>query len=170
MITSKKAWYPQSCVRMPHIVLHVEGEGEVAQSCPTLCNPMDCSPPGSSVHGIFQARILEWVAISFSRRSSWPRDWTQVSRIVGRHFTIWAIREVLKEDFKDSSKKRQKIDTGWGGFLAHDSDSCSAHPTPRTSGNRPSPMGTGQPNDLPGQPQALSPSPPESQSWKPVLT
>ena len=48
----------------------------VAQSCPTLCNPRDCSPPGSSVHGILQARILEWVAIPFSRRSSWPRNWT----------------------------------------------------------------------------------------------
>ena len=55
---------------------------EVAQSCPTLCNPMDCRPPGSSIHGIFQGRILEWVAISFSRRSSRPRDWTQVSHIV----------------------------------------------------------------------------------------
>ena len=48
--------------------------GEVAQSCPTLCDPIDCSPPGSSVHGIFQARVLEWVAISFSRGSSQPRD------------------------------------------------------------------------------------------------
>ena len=47
----------------------------VTQSCPTLCD-LDCSPPGSSVHGILQARILEWVAISFSRGSSWPRDWT----------------------------------------------------------------------------------------------
>ena len=54
---------------------------------------MDCSPPGSSIHGIFQARVLEWVAISFSRGSSWPRDWTQVSHVVGRHFTIWATRE-----------------------------------------------------------------------------
>ena len=44
-----------------------------AQSCPTVCDPMDCSPPGSSVHGILQARTLEWVAISFSRASSWPR-------------------------------------------------------------------------------------------------
>ena len=42
----------------------------------TLCNPMNCSTPGSSVHGILQTRILEWVAISFSRESSWPRDWT----------------------------------------------------------------------------------------------
>ena len=66
---------------------------EVAQSCPTLCNPMDCSPPGFSVHGIFQARVLQWVAISFSRGSSWPRDWTQVSCIAGRFFTTWATRE-----------------------------------------------------------------------------
>ena len=66
-----------------------------AQSCPTLCDPMVCSLPGSSVPGILQARILEWVALSFSRRSSQPRDWTWVSRIVGRHFTIWATREVL---------------------------------------------------------------------------
>ena len=65
---------------------------EVAQSCPTLCDPVDCSPPGSSVHGILQARILEWVAISFSRGSSWPRDQTQVSRIAGRHFNLWATR------------------------------------------------------------------------------
>ena len=62
--------------------------------CPTLCDPMDCSPPGSSIHGIFQAWRLEWVAISFSRRSSWPRYWTQVSWIVGRCFTIWATKEV----------------------------------------------------------------------------
>ena len=55
---------------------------------------MDCSLPGSSVYGIFQTRVLEWVAISFSRGSSRPRDRTQVSCIVGRHFTIWATREV----------------------------------------------------------------------------
>ena len=52
---------------------------EVTQSCPTLCDPVDCSPPGSSVHGILQARILEWVAISFSREFSQPRDGTWVS-------------------------------------------------------------------------------------------
>ena len=51
----------------------LESESEVAQSCPTLCDPMDCSLPGSSVHGIFQARVLECVAISFSRASSRPR-------------------------------------------------------------------------------------------------
>ena len=70
-------------------------ESEVAQSCLTLCDPMDYSLLGSSVHGIFQGRVLEWVAISFSRVSSWPRDWTCVSHIVGRHLTIWATREAL---------------------------------------------------------------------------
>ena len=55
-----------------------------AQSCPTLWDPMDCSPPGSSVHGILQARILEWVAIPSSKGSSQPREQTQVSCIVGR--------------------------------------------------------------------------------------
>ena len=54
-----------------------EGEGKVSQSCPTLRDPTDCSPPGSSVHGIFQARVLEWVAISFSQGSSQPRDRTR---------------------------------------------------------------------------------------------
>ena len=71
-----------------------DSESEVAQSCLILCNPMDCSLRASSVHGTFQARILEWASISFSKRSSWPRDQTQVSRIVGRHFTFWATRQV----------------------------------------------------------------------------
>ena len=65
----------------------------VAQSCRTLCNSVDCSLPGFSVHGILQARILEWVTISFSRGSSRPRDRTQVSHIGGRHFNLWATRE-----------------------------------------------------------------------------
>ena len=69
---------------------------EVTQSCLTLCDPMDCSLPGSSVRGIFQARVLEWVAISFSRGSSQPRDQTQVSCIAGRCFTVWATREAYK--------------------------------------------------------------------------
>ena len=64
----------------------------VAQSCPALCNPMDCSLPHSSVHGILQARILEWVAIHFSKGSSWPRDRTQVSHTAVSFFTVWAIR------------------------------------------------------------------------------
>ena len=60
----------------------------VTQSCLTIYNPMDCSPPGSSAHGIFQARILEWVAISYSRGSSQLRDRTHLSCIAGRFFTI----------------------------------------------------------------------------------
>ena len=71
----------------------------VAQSCPTLCDPMDCSPPGSPVCGIFQARIQEWVAIPFSRGSSQPRDGAQVSWIAGRFFTIWATRKALAEEY-----------------------------------------------------------------------
>ena len=70
---------------------------EVTQSCPTLCDPMDFSLSGSSIHGIFQARILEWVSISFSRRSSWPRDWTLVSCIGGRCFTVWVTRKSMTQ-------------------------------------------------------------------------
>ena len=72
-------------------VMYSKVKVDGAQSCPTLCDPVDCSLPGSSVHGIFQARVLEWVAISFSRRSSQPRDRTQVSCVVGRFFTVSAI-------------------------------------------------------------------------------
>ena len=66
-----------------------------AQLCLTLCNPRDCSPPDSSVHGILQGRILECVAVPFSRGSSPLRNWTWVSCIAGRLFTFWAIREAL---------------------------------------------------------------------------
>ena len=59
-----------------------------------FATPWTCSPPGSSIHGILQARILEWIAISFSRGSPWPRDWTQASRIASRCFNLWATREV----------------------------------------------------------------------------
>ena len=70
-----------------------QSESEVTQSCPTLCDPMDCSLPRSSVHGIFQARVLEWVAISFSRGSSRPMDRIQVSHIVGRRFISQSLRK-----------------------------------------------------------------------------
>ena len=75
-------------------VLYVKSESE-SQSCPTLCDLMDCNLSGSSVHGILQARILEWVAYPFSKESSQPRNWTQVSCIAGRFFTSWATREAL---------------------------------------------------------------------------
>ena len=70
--------------------LQGESESEVAQSCLTLCDPMACSLPCFLVHGVFQARVLGWGTISYSRRSSRPRDWTRLSRIVGRSFTVWA--------------------------------------------------------------------------------
>ena len=83
-----KKWSPDLYLCNTHFSLEVKWS-EVARSCPTLCDLMDCSLPGS-IHGIFQARILEWVAISFSRGSSRPRDQTRVSCIAGRHFTVWA--------------------------------------------------------------------------------
>ena len=76
---------------------HRKKESEVAQSCPILCDPEDYSLPGSSVHGILQARILEWVTISFSRGSSRPRDRAQVSYIGGRRFNLWPTREARDE-------------------------------------------------------------------------
>ena len=68
-------------------------EVKVSQPYLTLCNPMDCSLSGSSVLGILQARMPKWAAVSFSRGSSQPRDWTQVSCIAGRFFTVWATRQ-----------------------------------------------------------------------------
>ena len=68
-------------------------ESEVSQSCPTLWAPMNWGPPRSSILGILQARILEWVAISFSRGTSGSGDRTQVSRIASRRFNLWATRE-----------------------------------------------------------------------------
>ena len=82
----------------------------VAPSCPTLCNPMDCSPPGSSVHGILQARTLEWVAMPFSRGSSWPTDHIQVSCIAGGFFTIQAMDQFRHNTF---IKPR-----GWGSTIS----------------------------------------------------
>ena len=71
---------------------------KVTQSCPTFCDRVDYT-----VLGILQARILEWVAFAFSRGSSQPRDWTQVSRIAGRFFTRWATREA--QIFENTSEK-----------------------------------------------------------------
>ena len=88
------------CICIPTGSKTSASENEVAQSCPTLCDPVDCSPPGSSAHGILQARLLEWVAISFSRGSSWPRNWIQVSR--GRRFNLWATREAQESEVAQS--------------------------------------------------------------------
>ena len=87
---------------------------EVAQSCPTLCDLMEYSLPGSSLHGILQARVLEWVAISFSRVSSQPRDRTLGSRIPGRGFNLWSTREGQSYIILD--QKTMSIET-WLEFL-----------------------------------------------------
>ena len=103
--TSEKRWCQFTCCSPPDIQpssllaghglvpAHGPGVVTVAQSCLTLCNPLDYSLPGSSVPWILQVRILEWIAIPFSRVSSQPRDWTQVSCIAGGFFTLWATRE-----------------------------------------------------------------------------
>ena len=82
---------------------------EVAQSCPTLCDPMDCSLPGSSVHWICQARVLQWVAISFSRRSFQPRDWTQVSCTV-----VQGIKKHMVTQRDGTGRERS---SGWGTLV-----------------------------------------------------
>ena len=69
----------------------------VSQSCPTLCDLVYRSLPGSSVYGILQARVLEWVVTPFSRGSFQPRDWTQVSHITGTLFTTWVINTILSK-------------------------------------------------------------------------
>ena len=79
-------WFKSCCQTCVH--------AQSLQSCPTLCYPMDCSPPGSSTHEVSQARILEWVAISFSRGSSLPRNRTQLSSIADRLVTISVTREL----------------------------------------------------------------------------
>ena len=108
-------------------LLESESESEVAQSCPTLCDPVDCSPPGSSIHGILQARILEWVAISFSRGSSQPRDRTHVSRIAGRHVNLWATREGTRP-FRTNTQKRCPFIIGdWNAEVG-------SHETPGVTG------------------------------------
>ena len=91
------------------------------KSCPTLQH-VDCSSPSSSIHGILQARILKWVAISFSRGSSQPRDQTQVSHIAGRRFNLCTTREAFKcknpstniKDFKGGKEARLKEERGGG--------------------------------------------------------
>ena len=103
----KAKWLSEEALQIA--VNRRESESEVAQSCPTLWDPMDCSPPGFSIHGILQARILEWVAISFSRESSQPRDGTQVSCITGRCFNLWATREAGIDKIYSKSWKEKNL-------------------------------------------------------------
>ena len=90
----RQCWYSlQFTIKDHQMLLVLCALCSVTQSCPTLYDPMDCSLPGSSVHGILQARILERVAMPSSRGSSQPQDRTQVSHIAGRFFNVWATRE-----------------------------------------------------------------------------
>ena len=93
LLFMEHSWLPYGILIDPVLLLYL-----VAQSCLTLCDPMNCSLPGSTVHGIFQAKVLEWIAISFSGVSSWPRDQTHgscVSCIAGEFLTCWAIGEAI---------------------------------------------------------------------------
>ena len=85
---------------------------------------MDCSLSGSSIPGIFQARVLEWVAISFSRGSSQPGDWTQVSHIVGRRFTVWATREAYSGEEPNCQCKGHRFDP-WPRNIPHATEQLS---------------------------------------------
>ena len=101
---SHSTWWEWSRVL---VICEVVG-GLVAKSCLSLCDPMDCSLPGSSALGILQPRILEWVAVSFSRGSFQPMNWSQVSCIVGRSFTNWAMREIIWEQVQLFSLCKQR--------------------------------------------------------------
>ena len=102
---------------------------KAAQSCPTLCDPMDCSPPGSSVHGILLARILEWVSIPFSRGSFQTRDWTCISCTA-----VWATRVLpiesrkqnywvrVPSQFLERQTTSTRLQNGWYGRV------CVTHP------------------------------------------
>ena len=121
------------------------------QTCPTLCNPLDCSPPGSFVHEILQERIWEWVAVPFSKGSSGPKDWTQVSCIAGRFFAIWTTlrqyngplghlsrfellitfrNQIPWAVFKGCSESGEKQKTGWARNRGHICKGLSARLTP----------------------------------------
>ena len=78
---------------------------------------MDCSPPGSTVHRILQARILEWVIISFSRGSSRPRDRTGVSYIAGRLFTVWTTRKALPRQRREASISLASTPSLFSGWI-----------------------------------------------------
>ena len=94
-----------------------------AQSCPTFCNPMDCGLPGSSVHGILQTRILEWIAIPFSGGAFWPRDRTQVLFIAGRFFTVWATGKITLS-LAPVYSFELKAQKWWPGFAIKNDEWC----------------------------------------------
>ena len=102
-----------------------ESQREAAQSCPPLYDPMDCNPPGFSILEISQARVLEWVVISFSRGSSPPRDRTWVSLIAGKLFTVWATREA-----KASTRSRGRLGGRAVAVKTHEVKKGARRPSP----------------------------------------
>ena len=116
MVSNKKLTH-LSALLLVYVRMACVHAGSVLQSCSTLCNPIDCSPPGSSVRGILEAGILEWVAMSFSRGSSWYRDRTHVSCLscVGRWilFISWATWETQEGiyvlNIQDSAVRIDKL-------------------------------------------------------------
>ena len=119
------------CPLPPTSPLKVKSKSIVTQSCPTLFNPMDCSPPAFSVSGILRAGILEWVAMPSSRGSSRPRDQTQVSRMAGRFFTIGATPLGFHR-VSDLSSLRHTADSHWPFYLwsfTRFHAALSVHPT-----------------------------------------
>ena len=115
----------------------------VTQLCLALCDPMDCSPPGSSVHGIFQVRILEWVAISYFRGSSWPRDQTDVSCVSGTgrqilyHCTAWvALSQQLLSSplfrWRNWGTERLKTSPRWHSKWGSELEFKPWKPSPKT--------------------------------------
>ena len=102
-----------------------ESESEVAQLCPILCDPMDCSPPDSSIHEIFQTRALQWVAIFFSSWSFWPRDRTWVSCIAARLFTSVLEEELNIHWLVVFYRQKASEQYQWSLFLEGLRGSCS---------------------------------------------
>ena len=162
-------WRVQTTSALFYALLHA---CVVAQSCPALSNPMDCSPPSSSVHGILQTRILEWVAIPSSRGSSRPRDWTHVSCVsctAGGFFTCWAIREAalcLLVHIYCGLIIVVVVDCHWAGTILEDAaprvgTEISCHPSSMTKSNQ----HHGPPFSFQDKVRALEERPRQRRTW-----
>ena len=108
-----------------HIYIYVyEVKVLVVQLCLTFCDPMNCSLPSSSVHGILQVRMLEWIAMPFSKGSSLPRDRTQVSHIAGGFFTVWAQGSPYMYIICVHRQDQRRSFSAWGFGLKQESTRC----------------------------------------------
>ena len=113
----------QGCILSPCLFNLYAEWVKVAQSCLTLCDPM-----AYTVHGILQVRILEWIAFHFSRRSSQPRNWTQVSRTAGRFFTSWTTREAQSTSLEMLDWMKYKLESRLLGDISITSDIQTTSP------------------------------------------